>query len=94
MVTYKVDKVTNDEGVLYIAYTTTTKEATTATFNSPLDRLHRQGQVQIGRVHREWQEGRHGGVWEVVSFVSCQLSVVSCQLSVEGNRRETSSATH
>jgi len=36
MVTYKVGQVTNDEGVLYIAYTTTTKEATTATFNSPL----------------------------------------------------------
>jgi hypothetical protein len=36
MVTYKVDKVTADDDTLYIAYTSTAKEATTATFNSPL----------------------------------------------------------
>jgi hypothetical protein len=36
MVTYKVDKVTAEDGVLTIAYTTTSKDSTSATFASPL----------------------------------------------------------
>jgi hypothetical protein len=36
MVTYKVDKVTADDGTLYVAYTTTTKDGGTATYASPL----------------------------------------------------------
>src|SRR5262249_22695408 len=35
MVTYKVDKVTDDDGTLYVAYTTTSKD-NNATFHSPL----------------------------------------------------------
>lgn len=36
LVTYKVDKVTATDGVLYVAYTTTAKESPSATYHSPL----------------------------------------------------------
>ena len=35
-VTYKVDKVTADDGVLYVAYTTMSKVSPSATYHSPL----------------------------------------------------------